>query len=264
MRQLVFKDESEREVRGYFQRPAGKLHLRKIADWFIRRYDLPRAFQLSWYLNSHLPTPVVKRARFWIWFIPLFFNVVMFSMVFWSPPAEIGIALAAKLLLLAFLCILAVILFSDVLLPRMLGGTAIGYLFLLPGKDIWEFAVRANATLQIWTLVALVLLASLSYLYVGEVWKVVRKAWESFFRTLLIFIIGLSQSITIGFIMSGLLAPPLARWQGWSEQLVMVGEWCGISFGFFPAALLFQIPVALFVGIVSQILWEDKPITEPL
>jgi hypothetical protein len=299
MRQLVF-DEDETKVRPYFMEDqSSRLHLRKIADWFLRRYDLTRALQLFWHLRAlqlfwHLNSFFSSRARVaritirlfptfaqekWLQFQPkvaqitirlfptffvLLFIIGGFLWKFWLPPEKV---LWYGLLVVVIGSPLAVVLFKNVLLPRLLAGIAIGYLFLLPGKDFWEFAVsqKADATLQIWLLAGLTLFASWLYLLYGEVKRVVIKSGEAKKRALLIFIIGLSQSIAVGFILSGLLAPPLARWQNW-EGLVKAGEWFGIPipFGIFPMAFVFQVPVAFFVGILSQILWEDKPVTEPL
>lgn len=265
MRQLVF-DEDETKVRPYFMEDqSSRLHLRKIADWFLRQYDLPRALQLFWHLNSFFSSRA-RVARITIRLFPTFFVLLFiiggFLWKFWLPPEKV---LWYGLLVVVIGSSLALVLFKNVLLPRLLAGIAIGYLFLLPGKDFWEFAVsqKADATLQIWLLAGLTLFASWLYLLYGEVKRIVIKSGEAKKRALLIFIIGLSQSIAIGFILSGLLAPPLARWQNW-EGLVKAGECFGIPFGIFPMAFVFQVPVAFFVGILSQILWEDKPVTEPL
>jgi hypothetical protein len=268
MRGLVFQDDGERRIRAYFVRdPSSRLHLRKIAEWFLRRYDIPRALQLFWSLSTpRLAASMGKRVRIWIWIIPFFFTLAMLYTTVISPPRRIEAAVGFALLLLAALCALAVALFRDVLLPRMLGGIAIGYLFLFQGTDLWKLAVsqKAKSAGQVVMLVALVIIASWLYLYFGEVKKVVHKTRDAMHRTLLIFLIGLSQSIGTGFLASGLLAPAIAREHEWAAEMVLVGEVAGISFGIFPRALLFQIPIALFVGIVSQILWEDKPVTEPL
>ncbi len=254
MRSLVF-DEDRTSVRAYFlEDRSSKVHLRKIAEWFLRRYDLQRALQLSWRLKFSCPS-IAKGAKFFMWAIPFLF-LFLFIWFFLENKLLVGL-----FVVLTFSS-LTPWLFLDILLPRMLAGTAIGYLFVLPSKDFWEFAVspKADAGMEIGVLAGLTLFASWFYLYYGEVKKVAHKRREASARALLIFLIGLSQSIAIGFTLSGLLAPSLARWQGWECQLVKAAEW----FGIFPKALVFQVSVAFFVGILSQILWEDKPVTEPL
>ncbi|MBI3248489.1 MAG: hypothetical protein HYZ50_18460 [Deltaproteobacteria bacterium] len=258
--------DSQGQIYSFYALPGFPELTKDFARWFLRRYDLPHALKLFQSLRCSSPPSQTWSVQALLWGIPFVF-ILLFALTCELSPAWLPLLLAGKALLFLF----SLYSFLEVLLPRMLAGTAIGYLFVLPpGQGLWEIILNKHTSIQqICLLAILVFLASGAYLYVGEVSKVTHSIREATRRTLLILLIGLAQSVTIGFILSLIVSLPIfaslkINPKLWSALLVEVGECLGVPFAFCPKALLFQVPVALFVGIVSQILWQEKPITESL
>ena len=61
----------------------------------------------------------------------------------------------------------------------------------------------------------------------------------------------------------GLPGPLVEAWRNLDVPRFQI-YWEQINFVLYPEIVLFFAPLALFIGIVSQILWEEKEITSPL
>lgn len=177
-------------------------------------------------------------------------------------------------------------------LPRVLGGITIGYFPLLVAQESWYLAVYASRHPKIWLFEWLIIAIIVEgYLY-REVFPLVLERREAFWRSLKVFLWATVMSVTIGFWLC-LLAAPIS-WQveyeprrvdpsqATSEQAApdtpfssfMLREKPSVAEGLgyrvevpwlrveFPtAALLTFAPVALLLGIILQILWEEKAVT---
>lgn len=206
---------------------------------------------------------------------------------------------AEKLFSLLFLVLIVYVVYSlyrfcrkrDVywfkkMIPRLLGGIIVGYLPLLMTGEMWQFCMNIT-WLESLQIIIVSLLACWIYLYV-EVNNAIRDKNEAIKRANSVFLLGCIESLIVGLVFCSLFGQILI------EKVVFVGK--NINFtqeyflfhlpkeihapillgilnalGFknlvhfvYPPVILLYFPLALFIGIFVQIIWEDKPITEPL
>lgn len=156
-------------------------------------------------------------------------------------------------------------------LPRLFGGILVGYVPLMSSGDVWKWML----TLPIAPAVGmgvLALLFSYLYLYIESRNAVSDCAISDSVKSDIairsgqVFFIGLAQACAIGLVVSELFGfaalkglyqpdwaarPPIYVIQGAVGLLV-------------PRAVLLYAPLALFLGILIQLIWEDKTATQPL
>jgi len=229
---------------------------RHLFGWFVRRFNLPAALRLG----------AMKRA--WAsYVVPWIFPVVAILMS-WAilslPPAPtfMGLLWAAvgmvllNVLLWVFLDLrLAQIL--ELFIPRLGGTVAIGYLFLAAAPQLVGLLFRWGERWRLQLLLAGGLLLVL-FLYVMQ--HIARRVVPQprtrslVLRAATVTAIGVGHA-AVGLVMfapllfskefldlvsEGLYAPPRAH------QLILCGA------------------IALAIGVILELAWEDKPLTEPL
>jgi len=155
------------------------------------------------------------------------------------------------------------------LLPRLVAGILVGYVPLMSAGDPWKWLLRMPLApaVGLWLLM---LLVSLGYLYVearntlteGKLSAAMQR--ELWIRVLHVFFVGLSEALVIGFILSELfgetvLLSLLDDIEG--TQVIAITGWIGYIF---PKVILLYAPLALFLGILVQLIWEEKAVTQPL
>lgn len=126
-------------------------------------------------------------------------------------------------------------------LPRMMSAIILGFLPIVTSNDIRTFAFQNQSNLMYYS----VPIVSVVYSYmlfechkktIGTISKIQR-----LFRPFLVLLISIFWAIVFSSI----------------AVLISKGEWCWNR-------VIFYAAFALFVGIMIQILWEEKSATEPL
>ncbi|MHB8338312.1 MAG: hypothetical protein ACYDEE_12945 [Ignavibacteriaceae bacterium] len=180
-------------------------------------------------------------------------------------------------ILLIFICLILIMKKNELIylfLPRLFIGIIVGYLPILSGGTFWNLAVSSSVGSSIWLIFFLALTSlSLTFLYLRfEVSKGTNSSNNSIIcsRTLNIFSQGIFYSFIIGLIIIDLFTSVFLR----SAFALGVGELTKIEksgnihaalFGVIdPLIILFYFPLALFIGVVIQFIWEEKPITHPI
>jgi len=155
------------------------------------------------------------------------------------------------------------------MLPRLFGGVLIGYIPLVSSEDLWKWLLTLPTlpAVSVWT-VSLVV----SYLYLlmearnvvadGKVTKEVK--CEVWVRTTQVFLIGLTETYLVGLLLGELIG--FAAMSGVINSLPegmtyhVINNWGTLV----PRVVLLYAPVALFLGILVQLIWEEKTVTQPL
>ena len=266
----------------------GEGYLATLIDWFLRRYDLLTAIGLMrfyWRARSwgvrRWTRELSRQLR-----VPgnsLLLGVVLFLLgwLAWSYRAAVCDVLGAYerlalhiastqlltiLLAALYPSILCLGVFSlwwrgsvwfKVLLPRMMAGIVVGYLPLLLTEEAWMMVHRMHRREGL-LLVAGALGFSWYYLFV-EVQNTVREKLVAAVRASRVFSMGVLESFLIGAIVQDLTAQAFLPEEipGDVLQPCLMGS-------IYPKVLYVYFPLALLIGIFVQIIWEDKPITEPL
>ena len=142
----------------------------------------------------------------------------------------------------------------------------VGYFPLIITDEVWQASALLFAWKAWWpppfgiVIVFLSLVASFSYLLLEVKNKVIerRLAWR---RAINVFLIGLGWSLIMGLVILDLVGPAFKSRLDVLNSLL----WVPGLFGEIPVPLLvLYMPLALLIGIFLQIIWEEKPITEPI
>jgi hypothetical protein len=259
-----------------------------IADWFLRdRYDLGGAVRLVW-----------QRARAWfydkgwrkslrIWFTNrewrealgyVGLNITMMLVTILTLRWIEGSSSWVQVLLwIVYGVVLVLIgwgikwrLVMDVLLPRVGAASVVGYLPLVMTGDMWKLACnREWWGGRGWGMLLINILAGgLAFVYlrwweIGNQLRrtpdlknrvpVLRAVWLMLWSWLAAFFIGLVILDTVG--------TPLAR-VIWDDKPAPPGTPGVVGMVHLPVLFLFT-PLALLIGVIVQIFWEEKSITHP-
>lgn len=156
------------------------------------------------------------------------------------------------------------------ILPRLFGGILVGYIPLMSSEDIWKWLLilpPVPAT-GIWLLA---LVFSYGYLWVEArgilsdctISALVKR--DIAIRSGQVFLIGWAEAYVIGFILCEFLG--FTALNGLGSALGSTGThyaikgWIGTLV---PKVILLYAPLALFLGILVQFIWEEKTVTQPL
>jgi hypothetical protein len=161
---------------------------------------------------------------------------------------------------------------EKMIIPRLAGTIVVGYIVLIVTADVWEFSLRyyqqASKIVVGWqeylAIIIIALDASFIYLFI-EVNNRIKNPKLALLRALSLFFLGATESFIIGLILFDLFADGMT-----SELMSKLGidadkiRIKGIVGHIYPLPLILYASLALVIGIFVQIIWEDKPITEPL
>ncbi len=160
-----------------------------------------------------------------------------------------------------------------IIIPRLAGTIVVGYVLLVVTAEIWEFSLRYYqkekivCLIQYIAIITTALLTSLIYLFI-EVNNLVKKPWLAFRRALSLFLLGVTESFIIGLILFDLFANGMTNGLmsdlGINADKIVEIRIDGFFGRIYPLPLILYASLALVIGIFVQIIWEDKPITEPL
>ena len=158
------------------------------------------------------------------------------------------------------------------LLPRLFGGILVGYIPLMSSEDIWKWllTIKPAQAILVW-----VLAAGLSYLYLlVEAGKAVsdgalshRVKRDLRIRCAQVFLIGWAEAYLIGIVISELLGSTVMTGLFPASDPLLQGPLYVVSglFGLLiPKVVLLYAPLALSLGILVQLVWEEKTATQPL
>ena len=161
-------------------------------------------------------------------------------------------------------------LYSQLLLPRILGAAIVGLLPLLLNDQSWNIGVLSSAFN--WSLLALLTyIFSFVYIFI-EVHNIkkflkghtIAQALKESGR---IYLIALSETLFFVTITSSLIFPSVISNIGINIMNYRLGIYFPISllsFGFFPSLIILWTGIALFIGSFVQLIWQDQRITESI
>jgi len=161
-------------------------------------------------------------------------------------------------------------LYSQLLLPRILGAAIVGLLPLLLNDQSWNIGVLSNVFN--WGLLAL-LTYIFSFVYVFiEVHNIKKFIKGHSIAQVLkesgrIYLIALSETLFFVTITSSLIFPAVISNIGSNILNYRFGIYASISllsFGFFPSLIILWTGIALFIGSFVQLIWQDQRITESI
>lgn len=157
-------------------------------------------------------------------------------------------------------------LYSQLLLPRILGATIVGLLPLLLYDQSWLISIQKHPIN--WLLVVLFTYAgSFSYILI-DVYNILKFVPGRSMTEVLkvsghIFCIAFSETLFIVTITSTLiLAAILSSSPPTIGISISLGPW--LSFGFFPFFIPLWTGFTLFIGAFVQLMWQGGRITEPI
>ncbi len=154
----------------------------------------------------------------------------------------------------------------------MFGGILVGYIPLLSSEDLWKWLLSLPRTsaLSIWLLA---LIFSYAYLYAEARTKLLSDCAVSralrrdvLIRSGQVCLIGLAETYVIGIVLcevwgvtavNGLLKTVPAI----MPEVYGIKGWLGVLV---PKVIVLYAPLALSLGILVQLLWEEKTVTQPL
>lgn len=150
------------------------------------------------------------------------------------------------------------------LMPRLIAGIIIGYLPIIVGDETWKFAIFSHS-FTVFIIIIFSFILSFIYLWY-EIMNIIghRNTKEVFKRTLNVFSKGVIYSFSIGIIILDILNAQFIENMNNIEVFQNSHLHCGLIGIIDPKVLLVFFPLALLIGIFVQIIWEDKPITEPI
>jgi hypothetical protein len=275
-----------------------------ISDHYLKRYDLDHSadfwskakskdLALLFFLTLH------RRP-----YIPLFFQLLPLIVLFFfayqhwntsAPPPTIppppitlnlfdpqSLAILACYIPFLFLLIATLIqiarkrwLYSQLLLPRLLGAAIVGMIPLLLNDQSWQIGIQSSPVN--WLLLAsLTYTASFVYMFI-EVYNTVkfvqgRSVADALKASGKIFLIAFSETLFIVTITSTLIFPEVVPSLSAAKFGIYATLYASVTglpeirltFGFFPALIVLWTGIALFIGSFVQLLWQDKRITDSI
>lgn len=154
------------------------------------------------------------------------------------------------------------------LVPRLAGCIIVGYLPLVVGIETWQAMSFLTQSTWRWHTFFLMVLAGMGaygYLMLEMKNTIPQNKRVIIKRGFAIYSLGLAWSLVIGLVIMDFLASAFKKLDEnkflsdsqitWLQGLVGEIPW---------EILLGYVPLALLIGIFVQIIWEEKPITEPL
>jgi len=158
-------------------------------------------------------------------------------------------------------------LYSELVLPRLLGAAIVGLLPLLLNDQSWSIGVLSSVFN--WGLIALfTYIGSFIYIFieVHNIKKFIKG--HSIVQVLKesgrIFLIALTETLFIVTVASSLIFPAVISNIGGNITNYRFGIYAStplLSFGFFPSLIILWTGIALFIGSFVQLLWQDQRIT---
>ncbi len=162
-------------------------------------------------------------------------------------------------------------LYSQLLLPRILGAAIVGLLPLLLNDQSWNIGVLSNAFNSA-LLALLTYIGSFIYIFieVHNIKKFIKghSIAQALKESGRIFLIALFETLFIVTVASSLVFPAVILNIGGNNitnyRFGIYASSSLLSFGFFPSLIILWTGIALFIGSFVQLLWQDQRITESI
>ncbi len=157
--------------------------------------------------------------------------------------------------------------YSQLLLPRILGAALVGLIPLLLNDQTWNIGMQSS--MFNWSLLALITYIG-SFIYISiEVYSIKKfikghSITQALKESGRIFLIALSETLFIVTITSSLIFPAVMPNIQIDITNVSFGIYAStplLSFGFFPSLIVLWTGITLFIGSFVQLLWQDQRIT---
>ena len=160
-------------------------------------------------------------------------------------------------------------LYSQLMLPRLLGAAIVGLLPLLLSDQSWNIGTQSNPFN--WSLLAiLTYTGSFIYIFI-EVHsrkKLIKghSVVQALRESRKIFLIALSETLFIVTVASSIIFPTVLSKVDdiTTYRFGIYASTPGLSVGFFPFLIILWTGIALFIGAFVQLLWQDRRITESI
>jgi hypothetical protein len=296
---LLMDGRSPSRLRRFFCEPPGRDFVDYLIDrWFLPRYDLRSVEALRRALNELgraddgrvVEKSAVRTHLFSSFGLVLgvffFLACLPFNLPAWvRQTGPLAVTVLSLLLLLAgaVMSILKGPTWLRFMLPNLFTAVVVGYFPLLLGEEPWKFAMRlSDADLSrrsFWlagplTFLGFTLVVGLfTFVYllsrVHAVGPPPRAAWR---RALGILLRGLSYSFLVGVVAVDVLSLRLFDLAASTEPpdpelelvgpLMLVDQVDGMTGPIYPAVVWVFLWLALFVGVVVQVWWEEQAVTE--
>jgi len=271
--------------------------LEQSKAWFLSRYDLKQACEIA--THTFRVRQIIKPVFLFapeaiasfiflsslIFFLSGVGNINdYFSII---PLIDIITPSYSRLLLCLYLCLftLPFILFLQskskdpditenlqLLLPRLIAGIMAGYLLLM-SDEVWRFVFDFPVKWEIfqtnracfpgWIIIVRCFLPLVGvYIYIFIEISHVKGIIKATQKSRLFFSRAYSYAIIMGLMVSDIFGDSMMSNTAenvWSKSAIP-----GFIGHIYPQVLIFLAPLALFVGIVLQLLWDDKKLTDKI
>jgi hypothetical protein len=303
MRQVVFDNNGQVRDFFHLPHMPGYAYLDKLATWFVARYDLDAAFMVHDIFATGQPqhtqirpigTAAMKRLfqrpAFWLILISTAllllgkWGSLSSTLLCWVYPLDPskgrtyvflpyqGVSLLLFLLGLYYLYFYGWYNQLFRILPRLVGGILVGYIPLISSEDLWKWLLNLPTASAPW-LWLLALAFSYVYLYIEACTKLISDCAVSpdlrrdvRIRSGQVCLIGLAEAYVIGVVLCEIWGGPavnglLKTADAAMPHVYAIKGWLGVLV---PKVIVLYAPLALSLGILVQLLWEEKTVTQPL
>lgn len=146
-------------------------------------------------------------------------------------------------------------------LPRLAAGIVVGYL-LLANDEAWNAILCLDSIKLLGGKIGIPLIAVFFYILV-EMNNVsgLSPRFSIFWKALLLLMRGAAYSVLIGIVISDLFGESVIKRL---PQNQCAATFPGVFGYIYPEVLYLLSPLALFIGVFIQLLWEDKALTEKI
>lgn len=291
------------KVRTEFENEKWKKSLLGIFDWYLDRYDIFTAkiilesingqptrtskFFINIYNNIMIAISLIvliTTLLLSIFNISFSFSQLRFLPIIAAPNLKIEDSSIAAILVIVYLILLPFLILSvavilkkkknrvsyftsylSLLSPRLLNGIFIGFLPIIVPGDFWKMVVH----LQVLPFIIIIFIAlSISYVFLEIIIeRTVVDISKARKRTMFIFCWGLFISLITGLIINDIFALPMLNSFG-KEFTITQSNFdvtvCGVFGIVVPKIVIFFSSIGLLVGIIVQLIWEEKPISHSI
>jgi len=176
----------------------------------------------------------------------------------WPPdilPTVLAVSYVLPLLAIVFLLLIKSFrLLFRCFMPRLMSAIIAGYMFLIFPNDVWKLAVKISMTTNAMVISMLALIAAW-LLLANEIRNRIQSRFLVLTRSLSVLLFGLAQSVLIGLVLCDLF--------GKYTDNQFHHTLKGIFGNVYPDYILFAAPLALFIGVFVQIIWDESAVSEP-
>jgi hypothetical protein len=249
--------------------------IEKAQSWLLSRYNLGAAAKIAFHRQPYwhrwifmaMPECLFAIVLLWLFFGPIkpisFYDKNWFLFIFYLTGivGALGwVVCVSKNESERFLGGLGKDL--QIFLPRLAAGTIVGYLVLL-NNELWQRVfdnvLYFSGKDGLWPALARVilpLLGVLVYLYIETNKMTGHKiSWK---KPIVVFLRGCAYSALIGVAVSDVFGASMAEYYEASPAFQ------GFFGKIYPKVIFCHAPLALFIGVFLQLLWEDKILTEKI